>query len=41
MNRTTKDNYQKGKQYPMPSKLQTINQSTGYNVARQIAGYKK
>ena len=38
---TTKDTYQASKKQKQISKLQTINSSTGYSTARQIAGYKK
>ena len=38
---TTKDRYQASKKQKPISKLQTINSSTGYSTARQIAGYKK
>ena len=38
---TTKDRYQASKKNKQISKLQTINSSTGYSTARQIAGYKK
>ena len=38
---TTKERYLTSQQKRMPDRLQTINQSTGYNVARDIAGYKK
>ena len=35
------ERYKNGKKPKQVSKLQTINQSTGYSLARQIAGYKK
>ena len=38
---STKDLYNSGKKPKPVSKLQTINSSTGYDTARQIAGYKK
>ena len=38
---TTADLYRAGKKQKSVSKLQTINSSTGYATARQIAGYKK
>lgn len=38
---TTADKYKNSKKPKQVSKLQTINQSTGYSTARQIAGYKK
>ena len=38
---TTKERYQASKRNKQISKLQTINSSTGYSTARQIAGYKK
>jgi hypothetical protein len=38
---TTADTYKNNKHYKTTSKLQTINDSTGYKTARQIAGYKK
>ena len=38
---TTADVYKAGRQPTTVSKLQTINSTTGYETARQIAGYKK
>jgi hypothetical protein len=38
---TTADTYRNNKHQKTNSKLQTINTSTGYKTARQIAGYKK